>query len=233
MTAIPETDSAIWAVIDAIVSRTRRKATCERTWNQRVRMSVGGRMTSATSAEAPVEDEEPDDRREQRQRVDDERRQALGEDVRERVDVRGDPGDDPAGLLLREVLQRQSGQVVEEVFAQSEHHVLADSREPAYERRLEDPGEGIDDEIDDDVPGQPGLVVRLHSVVDRVLHDEQCSDRRRCGADSHHRQEPDAQPATGQVAAEPRQPGAPFRRGPGGRLRVPQSLVDPPPMQPH
>ena len=33
ITAIPETDSAICAVIDAIVSRTRRNAACERTWN--------------------------------------------------------------------------------------------------------------------------------------------------------------------------------------------------------
>ena len=49
MTAMPETDSAICAVIDEIVSRTRRNAACDRTWNQRVRTSVGGRITSATS----------------------------------------------------------------------------------------------------------------------------------------------------------------------------------------
>ena len=49
ITAMPETDSAICAVIDEIVSRTRRNAACERTWNQRVRTSVGGRITSATS----------------------------------------------------------------------------------------------------------------------------------------------------------------------------------------
>ena len=58
-----------------------------RTWNQRVRTSVGGRITSATSAEPPVEDEEADDRGDQRERVDDERRQPLRQDVRERVDV--------------------------------------------------------------------------------------------------------------------------------------------------
>ena len=49
ITATPATDSAIWAVIAEIVSRTRRNAACERTWNHRVRTSVGGRITSATS----------------------------------------------------------------------------------------------------------------------------------------------------------------------------------------
>ena len=48
MTAIPETDSAICAVIPEIVLRTSRNAACERTWNHRVSTSVGGRMTSAT-----------------------------------------------------------------------------------------------------------------------------------------------------------------------------------------
>ena len=46
---MPATDSAICAVIAEIVFRTSRNAACERTWNQRVSTSVGGRMTSATS----------------------------------------------------------------------------------------------------------------------------------------------------------------------------------------
>ena len=45
---MPDTDSAICAVSDEIVSRTRRNAACDRTWNQRVSTSVGGRITSAT-----------------------------------------------------------------------------------------------------------------------------------------------------------------------------------------
>ena len=49
MIAIPATDSAICAVIAAIVSRTRRNAECDRTWNHRVSTNVGGRTTSATS----------------------------------------------------------------------------------------------------------------------------------------------------------------------------------------
>ena len=46
---MPETDSAICAVMAEIVSRTRRNAACDLTWNQRVSTSVGGRITSATS----------------------------------------------------------------------------------------------------------------------------------------------------------------------------------------
>ena len=78
--------------------------------------------------EPPVEQEEPADGGDQRQRVDDERRQALVEDVGERVDVARQPRDDPAGLLLREVAERQGREVLEEVAAELEHHPLADAR---------------------------------------------------------------------------------------------------------
>ena len=47
---MPETDSASWAVIAEIRFRTSSCAACERTWNQRVRMSAGGRTTRAISA---------------------------------------------------------------------------------------------------------------------------------------------------------------------------------------
>ena len=183
--------------------------------------------------EPPVEHEEADDRSDQGERVDDERCEPLGEDVREGVHVRGDPGDDPAGLLLREVLQRQRGQVVEEILAEPEHDVLADAGEPADESRLQDPGERVDDEIDDDIASEASLVLRLHAVVDRVLHDEQRSHGCRRGADADQRQQADPKPAPGEVARQPRQPDAPVRRRPRGRLLVPESLVDSPPMQPH
>ena len=91
-------------------------------------------------AEAPVEQEEAADRREQRQRVDDERRQALVEHVREGVDVARQARDDPAGLLLREVAQRERGEVVEQVAPQLEHHPLADPGEHEPGRRAEQPG---------------------------------------------------------------------------------------------
>ena len=122
---MPATDSAICAVIDEIVSRTRRNAACELTWNHRVRTSVGGRMTSATSPSRQSRTKSPTIGGDQRQRVDDERRQPLREDVRERVDVGRQSRDDPAGLLLREVAERQPRQVVEQVLAQAENDVLA------------------------------------------------------------------------------------------------------------
>src|SRR3954447_4569644 len=48
MIAIPETDSATWAVTDAMRLRASSWATADLRWNQRVRMSVGGRITIAT-----------------------------------------------------------------------------------------------------------------------------------------------------------------------------------------
>ena len=158
--------------------------------------------------EAPVEHEEADDSREQVRVLttsvvspwESTSESASTSDVSAR--------DDPACLLLREVLQRQRGQMVEEIFAQPEHDVLADPGEPAHEGRLQDPGEGVDHEIDDDVSREACLVVRLHAVVDRVLDDEQRGDGGRRGADADHGEERDAEPAAGEVAAEPRQPDA-------------------------
>ena len=46
-TAIPATDSAIWAVTAAIRLRCSTFALCETRWNQRERMSAGGRTTNA------------------------------------------------------------------------------------------------------------------------------------------------------------------------------------------
>ena len=77
--------------------------------------------------EPPVEQEEAADRCDQREAVDDERRQTLVEDVRERVHVARQPGDDPARLLLREVAQRQRREVVEETAADLEDDLLADA----------------------------------------------------------------------------------------------------------
>ena len=107
-TAMPAIDSAMCAVTAAMRFRTSVKATCDRTWNQRVRSSAGGTITQAASAEPPVEDVQPDDRRDQRQAVRDERREALAEDVGERVDVARQARDDPARALLREVAERQA-----------------------------------------------------------------------------------------------------------------------------
>ena len=140
--------------------------------------------------EAPVEDEQADDRGEQRERVDDERGQPLREHVRERVDVGGEPRDDPARLLLREVAQRERRQVIEEVAAQAEHDVLADAGEPAHERRLQHPRERVDHQVEDHVAAEPCLVVALHALVDRVLHDQERGHRRSGGAHADHARAP-------------------------------------------
>ncbi len=124
----------------AIRVRTSANATCDAFWNQRVTTMPGGSTTSATTPEAPVEEEQAADRRDERERVDDERRQSLVEHVRERVDVARQARDDPARLLLREVAERERGEVLEEVAAQVEHDLLADPGEHEPGRRPEHPG---------------------------------------------------------------------------------------------
>ena len=74
---MPETDSAICAVRAAIVSRTRRNAEWDFTWNVRVRTTAGRQDHERDAAEPPVEDEEAADRCHQRQRVHDEGGQPL------------------------------------------------------------------------------------------------------------------------------------------------------------
>ena len=105
-------------------------------------MTPGREHDERHDAEAPVEQEEPADRRQQRQRVDDERRQPLVEHVRERVDVARQARDDPAGLLLREVAKREPREMVEQVAPQFEHHPLTDPGEHQPRRRAEQPGGG-------------------------------------------------------------------------------------------
>ena len=80
---------------------------------------------------------------------DDERRHALREDVGDGVDVARQPGDDPARLLLREVAEREPGQVVEEVAAQAEHDPLADPGEAADQERLRTQPATGDREVDE------------------------------------------------------------------------------------
>src|SRR5581483_2276324 len=94
------------------------------------------------------------------------------EHVGDRVDVRGQPRDDPARLLLREVAQRERRQVVEEVAAEADHHPLAEACEPADEPGLEAPTERRDPEVDQHDHGQVVLVPRADAVVDRVAHEQ-------------------------------------------------------------
>ena len=132
-------------------------------------------------AEAPVEQEQASDRGDQGQRVHDEGRQPLVEHIRERVDVAREARDDPAGLLLGEVAERQGRQVLEQVAAEVEHHALPDAREQEPGRRAERPGDGADGDVRDDVAHRRLLVLRADPVVDRVADDVPADDRRRGG----------------------------------------------------
>ena len=153
--------------------------------------------------ESPVEEEQPADRRDERQRVDDERRQPLVQDVGERVDVARQPGDDPAGLLLREVPERQRREVLEEIATQVEHHALTDAGEHQPGRGAEQPRDHADGDVRHDVADEPCVVAGPDPVVDRVADDGPAGDRRRSGDRGEQEDDPQAAvPALG-VAPEP------------------------------
>ena len=75
--AIPDTDSATWAVTAAMRFRTSSWATADLRWNQRVSTSVGGRITIATSPSRQSTTKSTITRRRQEDDVRDQRRQAL------------------------------------------------------------------------------------------------------------------------------------------------------------
>ena len=175
---MPATDSASWAVTAAIRVRTSDEATCESRWNQRVISDSRREDAERHEPQPPVEQEEAADRREERQRVDDERRQSLVEDVRERVDVARQARDDPARLLLREVAQRERRQVLEEVAAQLEHDPLADARQPSQVAVPSTQAAALIADVEDDVGHEPRLVAGAHAVVDRVPDQKPARHRR-------------------------------------------------------
>ena len=205
---MPATDSASCAVTIAIRVRTSAAAMCESRWNQRVTRMPGREHAHRDEAEPPVEQEEAGDGGDQRQRVDDERRQALVEDVRERVDVARQPRDDPAGLLLREVAERQRGQVVEEVAAQLEHDALADAGEAEPGGGAENPGGRVHGDVGERRRSR-GAARRRRGCRCRSRPDEMpARDRRRGGEPREHRDQDQAALLVLRVRREPRKPGA-------------------------
>ena len=171
--------------------------------------------------EPPVEQEEAADRRDQGERVDDERRQPLVEHVRERVDVARQARDDPARLLLGEVPQRERREVLEQVAAELEHDPLADRREHQPGRRAEEPRDDADRDVGDDVVREAAGVAGDDAVVDRVADDVPHRDRGR-GRDRGEREHDREAPAPPlRVAPEAREPGAP-RLSRGKRLLAEQ-----------
>ena len=112
--------------------------------------------------EPPVGDEERGERSRKEHDVRDERRHPLREHVGDRVDVARQPGDDPAGLLLREVAEGEPGQMVEEVAAQADRDLLAETGEAADQPGLQDPAGRRDAEVDRDDDRE---VVRVSALM--------------------------------------------------------------------
>src|SRR5207253_11187615 len=106
----------------------------------------------------------------------------LREDIRDGVDVARQPRDDPARLLLREVPERQTREVIEQVLAEAEHHPLSEPGEPADEHGLEQPAARRYEQIDDDDHRQVVLVAGADALVDRVANEEPAASLRRCVA---------------------------------------------------
>ena len=108
--------------------------------------------------EPPVEEEENDRGPEQRQRVLDERRDAVGHELVERLDVVREAADDHAGAVALVEAERQALQVAEEMAAQVGQHPLA---RPAGEVRLRvgegDPEQAGRDEDCDELAEQRRL----------------------------------------------------------------------------
>src|SRR6516225_6846041 len=102
--------------------------------------------------------------------------------------------------------------MLEQVAAQAEHDVLADARQAPHQRRGEDPRRGVDRDVQHDRLRQAGVVVLEHPLVDRVLDDEERSDRRGGASDADHGEQSDAGPVSAYVASEAREPDAALSR---------------------
>ena len=81
-------------------------------------------------------------------------------EVGEVLDVVGEAGDDPAGLLLGVELQGQRLQVPEESVPEVQDHVLADPTHPEGLHVPEYPGPDVDEHVQtgcqiDNAPGSP------------------------------------------------------------------------------
>ena len=135
-------------------------------------------------SQAPVEDDEEDDRADEGERVGDQGRDAVGDELVQRVDVVGQPADDPARLLPAEEVEAQLLQVREQLAAQVVDDVLAD---PAGEVGLQVACAQVDerdgDEGDDD-PGEDGHVLGADAAVDGDL--EQVRHREARERDDDH-----------------------------------------------
>ncbi len=101
--------------------------------------------------EAPVDDEQRDDRTDERRRCDGERDDALAEDLGDRLDVAGQAGDDRSGSRPGEIAKRELREVVEQVAPDPEHDLLSERDETAHDERLDEPADNGDADVDRDI----------------------------------------------------------------------------------
>ena len=127
--------------------------------------------------EPPVEHEEEDRRAEEGERVLDEARDPVGDELVDRLDVVRQPADDhPRAVPLVEA-EREVLEMVEEVVAQVGQDALAD---PAGEVGLDvahAPAQQPEEQEGADDPPELGEVVLADPVVDRVLGEERRRER--------------------------------------------------------
>ena len=121
--------------------------------------------------EPPVEQEEDDGGAEEQERVLDEARDAVGDELVERLDVVRDPADDGAGAIALVEAHREPLEVAEELVPEVGEHSLA---RPAGQVRVrggkEERGHRRGQEEDDD-PGEPVEVRVVDPLVDRELRE--------------------------------------------------------------
>ena len=152
---MPAMSSASVAVTRPRRSRTAAYARAERVRKTRRRDAHQRDHGAGREREPPVEDEQDDRRAEERQRVLDEARDAVRDELVDRLDVVRQPADDHAGPVALVEAEREPLQVREEADAQVGEDPLAD---PAGEVRLDvrhapvrEPG-GDEDRDDDEEP---------------------------------------------------------------------------------
>ena len=127
--------------------------------------------------EAPVEHEEQDRGAEEGERVLDEARDPVGDELVDRLDVVRQPADDHARAVPLVEAEREVLEVVEEVVAQVGQDALAD---PAGEVGLDvahAPAQEAEEQEGADDPPELAEVVLADPVVDRVLGEERRRER--------------------------------------------------------
>ena len=129
--------------------------------------------------EPPVEEEEDDHGPDEDERVLDEARDAVGDELVERLDVVRDPADDRARAVALVVAERQPLEVAEELDPQVGERAFADpAREVGLRAREHEGGDARSEERDDDevsVPQSPAV----DAVVDGELRQVAAGGARR------------------------------------------------------